>query len=426
MKNKIATTLYISLVTVFLFSLGNAVLALAPTNDISVLGDIAPIIHIGAGAQSILGPVLMGDLNGVGGSLQVRSGTANNPRPSVFSSAKSDLIQSIFTVMQSSLFTGKVFVGFGEGTYAGKSITTLPIIDEWTEQVVVDGVTSGSIPEGISVPHQRLNVRGNILTTSLNTINGNASGENNICVNAAGTLVLCEEKNPIIDFRFDECLYTGASGQVVDQVGTVTNALANGTLQTTDFGKTGRGLNFQGVLGDYVSAGSTSQADVNRGEQMTVALWLRTTDMALTNQSWAAWKEGGCLGWYITIETNGSLRSNFKSGTDCDTHTESQITSPADIAYDGLWHHVVLTLDRVNHLMQQYVDGVEVDTISIPSTGDSSGGNLLFGTHYDPTIAGYADGSIDEFKIYRSILNASEVQELYTQEITTPRNVDCS
>jgi len=107
MKNKIATTLYISLVTVFLFSLGNAVLALAPTNDISVLGDIAPIIHIGAGAQSILGPVLLGDLNGVGGSLQVRSGTANNPRPSVFSSAKSDLIQSIFTVLQSSLLLGR-------------------------------------------------------------------------------------------------------------------------------------------------------------------------------------------------------------------------------------------------------------------------------------------------------------------------------
>lgn len=150
------------------------VYALAPNNQSQVLDTIEPIIHVGAGAQSIQGPLLLGSLQlipqTVFRGLQAVSQNIDNPRPSIFKHTSGN---SFFTALGRSLFAREVFVGFAENNFSKQ-----------------DPYTSTS---DINSP-QRLNLSGTFLATNLNTAAGNTSGESRVCFNADGVLVLCPKQ----------------------------------------------------------------------------------------------------------------------------------------------------------------------------------------------------------------------------------------
>lgn len=418
-----------------------------PTNNQTILDAIEPIIHSGAAAQTLLGPLNLGNLaaiteiNNSGGhnytlpNLFVKSVPAY-PRPAFFAGSLALDVNSIFTALQDAWFGNKVFVGFGEDTYctdfdcgqSDRKITGLPRIPEWKPQEInAEGVVSGSIPSDLTLPIQQLNVRGNILATNLSTTEDrNVSGQGNVCVDANGTLLMCPAKDPVVDLRFDECSYNGTSGEVVDETGTVTNIAATGGLQTTSLGRIGRSLDFQGVGGAYITGTDNNLFDVSLNEKMTVSTWLRSSADPASGDNYIAWKNASCLGWFMRTNVDGSILSGINIGNSCTDYTNRQISTGPGVIDGGDWHHLVFTIDRVNHQISQYVDGNKVGTVSLPATGNSAvSSSINIGTQWDGAVA-FKNGSIDEFKIYRDILSDSEVQELYITENTTTRSIACS
>jgi hypothetical protein len=405
--------------------------ALAPTKNLGVLDGIDPLVHIGAGVQSIIGPLLVGSLYELVSneySLQVISkrnqqgNIVGQSRPAIFTrSIASGISNSFFTVLQNSLFGRRVFVGFAKETYIAKGVEITPTTTEW-EQI------KDLLPDLVIRP-ERLNVRGNILASNLNGASGNITGQNNICVDSNGTLALCESKNPVVDLRFDECSYSGVSGEVNDTLNNITDARSSGgLLQTTDQGRVGRSLDFTGAANSYVvsnSPATSTHTDIRPGEELSISLWMRTSADPAEGNNWIAWKEGDCLGWHMRTETNGSIRSSLRIGTGCSSNTTWQINSPAGIIDDGLWHHVVFTVDRKNNVMVQYVDGARTGTVVLPSSGNSSGGDLRFGSVWNGTGI-FRDGSIDEFKAFDTILTTVDVRELFLIEKTQTRSISCS
>jgi hypothetical protein len=404
--------------------------ALVPTQNTTILNTIKGLVHGGAGVQSISGTLLIGSnflivpysiSQGVVTSstkLQVLSrrneqGQLIDPlRPAVFSKTLGP-VNSFFTVLQTSLFAQKVFVGFTPNLFLQRGIGVQPVPAEWV------GLPVTVIPE-------RLNIRGNILATNLNGLSGNVTGQNNVCVNAAGTLILCEPKNPAVDIRFDECTYNGTSGEVQDIAGALTNAKGNGGIDSTNQSKIGRSLELDGVNGEFVD-GQNSAISVNLNEQITIATWVRTSSDPSAGINWIADARNNCLGWNLNINTVGGIAARLQYGTGCGSFLQSNISTPAGVVNDGLWHHIAVSIDRVNHEIKMYVDGNLSSFAQLPATGLSSPSthSLVFGNSPDGTQA-FRNGSIDEFKIYRDILTGVEVRELYITENSLVRGVTCS
>lgn len=165
----------------------------------------------------------------------------------------------------------------------------------------------------------------------------------------------------------------------------------------------GGALDFDGS--DDVATGSIRGTDQSGEEFMSLSMWFKTSTSQTTK---------------FLVSLSGSTTPVFIRFTDATTITGS-ITSTAattitptasTITYsDGRWHHVALTFDGT--VGRIYYDGVlkntdtfgarriirQIDTIVIGRQGASAGTNGLF--------------QLEDFRLYRRTLNASEVAQLY-------------
>ncbi len=85
---------------------------------------------------------------------------------------------------------------------------------------------------------------------------------------------------------------------------------------------------------------------------------------------------------------------------------------------DGIWHHVGFTWENETDTLRLYIDGAQITNIrksvDHPLAGDSiaSSNNLKIGRR--PNGAQPFEGSIDDVRIYQSVLNAAEVLTLFS------------
>ena len=81
---------------------------------------------------------------------------------------------------------------------------------------------------------------------------------------------------------------------------------------------------------------------------------------------------------------------------------------------DGQWHHLVATYDWANNLVTPYLDGERAGTTS----ASLSGSKLFYDKGNAPLVIGSSgtgsfqmNGTIDEFRIYRRVLQPEEIRE---------------
>jgi hypothetical protein len=153
----------ITFLTISALFLGYSVqktLAFKPT----VEGVPHPIIHIGAGAQALLGPLMLGITTPINQSFKgLQALSSSSPRPSFFSAVSG--VDSFFSVLQTGLFAQKVFVGFEFSEFGSSAVSS----------------TLGG---------QRLNLKNTFAAKNLDTTNPARSGRD-VCVDSNGTIVLC-------------------------------------------------------------------------------------------------------------------------------------------------------------------------------------------------------------------------------------------
>ncbi|MEK7952547.1 LamG-like jellyroll fold domain-containing protein [Luteolibacter soli] len=155
--------------------------------------------------------------------------------------------------------------------------------------------------------------------------------------------------------------------------------------------------------------GTNSSVQIPAAVDMTfsIAFWVKTTATAGTGQ----WYSGMGLvdGEVAGVATDFGLalvgnKIGFGVG-----NTDLTITSN-NAVNDGQWHHVVATRDGTTGAMRINVDGVLRATGTGPTGPRLATGSLRLGSIGG--VGGFFNGSLDEVRLYRGILSATEISRL--------------
>ncbi|MDX1518825.1 MAG: LamG domain-containing protein, partial [Gammaproteobacteria bacterium] len=237
---------------------------------------------------------------------------------------------------------------------------------------------------------------------------------------------------PVAEWRMDESSWTGAAGEVTDETGNF-NATALNNAQTASAspaiagnpGTCGYGdfpFNTSTTPPDAVDTGVNIDTDV--GNDGTITLWYKS------NVNWSGGGErtifdaanasaaGGPKYFFLTLLNNGQLRYGFEDSSDGDF----RINTPAQPNSAGTWVHIAVTWDLPNDSLAIFVNGSQVAS-GTPNTngvlgqlntlyiGDNNGEYIISGD----TTPNSANGSIDEFRIYDSVLTASQITTIMNE-----------
>ncbi|PJA86972.1 MAG: hypothetical protein CO141_01880 [Candidatus Moranbacteria bacterium CG_4_9_14_3_um_filter_42_9] len=174
-------------------------------------------------------------------------------------------------------------------------------------------------------------------------------------------------------------------------------------------------LNFDGS-NDYVYLPSYSLYNVDPGEKRTFSAWFKAG--AQTDTRHILWNEGGCRGWYASLNNTGQVQWSFStSPSSCSGPTWHRITTSGYNYADNQWHLFTGVIDRPNNQMELFMDGVSQGTAAIDNINPGSGGYLKFGTMWDNSV--FFAGTIDDVRAYDGALSSSEVQALYDASAAT-------
>jgi hypothetical protein len=214
--------------------------------------------------------------------------------------------------------------------------------------------------------------------------------------------VLSDE--PRAYWRLAEAIGTAAADELSAAPGTYLGGItlrASGALE----GEANTAAAFDGG-DDRISAGDPASGSLDFGTgDFSVEAWVKATandERALVSKR--PYTTGSPY-WQLTVSDDGSqtgrIRVNMSDGT-----ASLQAYGPAVRVDDGVWHHVVVVVDR-DAGITIHVDGAALTTAGVVSGDVSNAGELQIGK--SPGYAHYK-GVIDEVAVYAAALSADRVQ----------------
>ena len=170
------------------------------------------------------------------------------------------------------------------------------------------------------------------------------------------------------------------------------------------------------------AAGKFGDAAVFNGSSSFVTLPDSSSISQINNFSWSFWvKPNGFVSYgtiatfysdyrnYVDIRTGGILGFGTTSG--------NQLNTPTNSIANGVWQHVALTKSSTAGTAI-YINGVSVAT----NTSDTGNASDFTGSNYQQVMGSYSatgsdffPGSIDQFRIFSSVLSAGNVTSLYNE-----------
>jgi hypothetical protein len=220
-------------------------------------------------------------------------------------------------------------------------------------------------------------------------------------------------------FAMDELAGTG----VVDSTGNSRTATASNVTRIQ--GRVGGGLSFNGT-NSSVSAGNAGALNMG-GESFTFSTWFNSTSTArqriVSKGNWG--NSSGYMMWYNA----GGI--TFSLGSDGVQANTALAGTPGGFG-DGKWHLATAVVNRAAATIQIYVDGVaQTLTSGTGYCGTATGTTLsiagctrLNGTSADPFTLGsyngqyeFFSGALDDARLYRRALSATEVSGLFQDSL---------
>jgi hypothetical protein len=213
-----------------------------------------------------------------------------------------------------------------------------------------------------------------------------------------------------LHLKFDETAGTTAA----DSSGNGRNAtLVNGPVFAS--GKIDNSLVFASSSSRYATLPAGVVSALN---DFTISTWVKPTSL----DNWARvfdFGNGIATNLFFTPQNgvNGKPRFALKISNSAEQLIDGDSTIPT-----GVWTHVAVTLSGSTATL--YLNGVVAGTNNAmtfkPSGMGSTNQNYLGKSQYpDP----YFNGALDDFRIYSSALNASEIGILAAGQLGTPQNV---
>lgn len=227
-------------------------------------------------------------------------------------------------------------------------------------------------------------------------------------INLTGSLVA--------EYRFDECEWTGAAGEVTDSGPNGLHATAMGGAELT-----------AGVLNNAGKFDGNAYIDIPQNSQlsltgdMSMSFWANPTDQSYSTQnSNENWQQN-----FIVKGLGAEFRVDFwYDGTDqclCVMYThgnDSNMVNPDnDKIYWNQWYHFVLVRDTTAKVVHFYVNGVLIDSKPYDSLGIGEPTSQLSGvTLASGTSASKFKGEIDEVKFFSGAMSGGQATEIYNNE----------
>lgn len=190
-------------------------------------------------------------------------------------------------------------------------------------------------------------------------------------------------------------------GNARDFSGRGFNGVAAGGITYTTVGRV------DGFAATFNGAGGSIEIPATVDANFTLACWIKTTATGGTGQ----WYEGLGL---IDAEVGGVVpdfglalvgnRIGFGAGK------PDYTLLSATTVNDGAWHHVAATRDDVTGGLRIYIDGVLDASGSGPAGARTAPAKMRLGSIRGTT--GFFNGSLDEVRIYPTILSQTEITRL--------------
>lgn len=195
-----------------------------------------------------------------------------------------------------------------------------------------------------------------------------------------------------------------------DIVGFSSGTLANDT--TFAQGKVGTAFNFDGV-NDALIIPSSASLNFGASDSFTFEAWVRFDGLSGTGDDALLHKWVNGVGGY-TWELFGPAAS---------PHLEFRLSGPvfgisglAVPTLDGNYHHLAVTVNRVNSTLNSYYDGVLHSSTSISGIGSLANNSRLWVGHQTLDSSSSAQpfhGRIDDLTLYNRALSLAEIQAIY-------------
>ena len=234
---------------------------------------------------------------------------------------------------------------------------------------------------------------------------------------------------PILDYRFDECSYTGAPGEVIDNAGSF-NADTNNIPSPIDNAVINKSIDLSNDdTSDWLNV---PKGAVDGLDDFTISTWIKTGVSKSQQEVFHALGNNSSDD-ELEIYLSGSSNVYVKLKDDSDTLSNNVTLT------DGQWHHIVVT--RIEEDICLYVDGAAKDCSDNYDDGNLSVPNdnsVVIGQEQDSIGGDFDDsqsfeGQLDEFKIYDTKLSDTVISNLYQNEAaaknydgTTRDAVDCN
>ena len=229
-------------------------------------------------------------------------------------------------------------------------------------------------------------------------------------IQAAGGAENCtdyETTDLLAFWAFEDGSGTNVADSASNKTGTAVNT------PTWDTGQCGGALTFDSAASEHVTLVNDPVVGVD-DDSFSVSFWFKGTD---TSAGWTVYSEGDNVSdtpnWFIMVD--GTTDGMFVSYRDGSANDGSFATADINIM-DGAWHHVVF-VNRSTTDREIYVDTVSRGT---NTTSVNFGAGELDQAHIAvlgrSTLSDYYDGSIDQLRIYSSVLDATRIGNLFSEQ----------
>lgn len=254
------------------------------------------------------------------------------------------------------------------------------------------------------------------------------------------TILWSRDKQEILEYKFNEASWSGASGEVID---TSTSGY-NGTAATltppppttagvtpavgTTVGTCGYGV-FDRAKKDYVAL-PASFPNLGTTSDFTITAWIRSTDVTQPNQRIFIDDEHNTGGYGLSLGEGGAGRVRFYT-----RGTPSVLAlDTAPVITNNTWYFVAATVNLATKTKTIYVyntAGTLLTSTSATYTessfGSDSGIATIGGesnTATENTSNFGFSGNIDEVRIFQTALSTSELAGVMALSSTCPRYLD--
>ena len=164
----------------------------------------------------------------------------------------------------------------------------------------------------------------------------------------------------------------------------------------------GQAYDFTGAEVLLKSSSSDTNFIPGIDETQTISVWFKTDQV--TERKSILFKESGCIGWQVIINSEGRIFGTEQTGTGCSDHNYYWISSPGGTRYDdNTWHHVAFVIDRPNEQIELFIDGNSVSASTVDNIHEIRPATFRVGADWQELHS--IEGLIDEVRIYNRALS---------------------